>query len=151
MATKTTIFTHRLRISLARLTFCWWRHNRLLMKSQWLENCDSITWKVISNSLDIDFIYGDIHGRSCQNTLLAHAHARRTIEKVTVDIPAHCKLSTTISVRNIVNENSWRLFAKAYAQKALTTALHISQICVFFHSKDPLRMHVFAYKIRGTN
>ena len=23
-------------------------------------------WKVISNSLNIDFIYGDIHGRSCK-------------------------------------------------------------------------------------
>ena len=26
-----------------------------------------VTWIVISNSLDIDFIHGDIHGRSCKN------------------------------------------------------------------------------------
>ena len=30
----------------------WRRHN----------NCDACTWKVISNSLDIDFIHGNIHG-----------------------------------------------------------------------------------------
>ena len=41
---------------------CWWRHNRLLMASQWTDNCDAITWLVISNSLDIDYT----HGRSCK-------------------------------------------------------------------------------------
>ena len=66
MTIKTTIFTHRPRVSLARFSFCWWRHNRLLMTSQWPDNCDTITWIVISNSLDIEFIYGDIHGRSCK-------------------------------------------------------------------------------------
>ena len=59
---KTTIFSHRLYVSLARFLFCWWRHNRLLMMSQWPDNCDSITWILISNLLDIDFI----HGRSCK-------------------------------------------------------------------------------------
>ena len=54
------------RVALARFSFCWWRHNRLLMTSQWPGNCDAITWIVISNSLDIDFIHGDIHGRSCK-------------------------------------------------------------------------------------
>ena len=63
---KTKIFTHRPRGSLAQSTFCWWRHNRVLMTSQWPDNCDAITWIVISNSLDIDFIHGDIHGRSCK-------------------------------------------------------------------------------------
>ena len=63
---KTTIFTHRSRVSLARFSFCWWRHNRLLMTSQWPDNCDAITWIMISNSLDINFIHGDIHGRSCK-------------------------------------------------------------------------------------
>ena len=67
---KTTIFTHRPRVSLARLSFCWWRHNRLPMTSQWPDNCDAITWIVISNSLDIDFIHGDIHDRSCKK--IAH-------------------------------------------------------------------------------
>ena len=60
---KTISFTHRPRVSLARFSFCWWRHNRLLMTSQWPDNCDAITWIVISNSLDIDYIHGDIHGR----------------------------------------------------------------------------------------
>ena len=62
---KTTIISHRPRVSLARFSFCWWRHNRLLMTPQWPDNCDAITWIVMFNSLDIDFIHGDIHGRSC--------------------------------------------------------------------------------------
>ena len=66
MTIQTTLFTHRARVSLARFSFCWWRHNGLLMTSQWPNNCDAITWIVISNSLDIDFIHGDIHGRSCK-------------------------------------------------------------------------------------
>ena len=63
---KTTIFTHRPRDSLARFSFCWWRHNRLLMTLQWPDNCDAITWIMISNSFDIGFINDDIHGRSCK-------------------------------------------------------------------------------------
>ena len=47
-------------------SFCWWRHNRLPMTSQWPDNCGAITWIMISNSLDIDFIYDDIHDRSCK-------------------------------------------------------------------------------------
>ena len=57
---KTTSFTHRPRVSLARFSFCWWRHNRLLMTSQWPDNCDAITWLVNS-------IHGDNHGQSCKN------------------------------------------------------------------------------------
>ena len=53
-------------VSLARFPLCWWRYNWLLMTSQWPDNCDAITWIVISNSLDIDFIHDDIHGRSCK-------------------------------------------------------------------------------------
>ena len=45
---KKAIFTHR-------LTFCWWRHNWLLMTSQWPDNCDAITWIMISNTFDIVF------------------------------------------------------------------------------------------------
>ena len=66
MTLKTRIFKHNPCVSLARFTFCWWRHNRLAMTSQWPDNCDANTWQVISNSLDIDFIHGDIHGRSCK-------------------------------------------------------------------------------------
>ena len=67
------IFTHRPRVSLTRFSLCWWRHNRLLMTSQWPDSCDAITWIMISNSLDIDFIHGDIHGRSCKNISIQHS------------------------------------------------------------------------------
>ena len=66
MTMKSTIFTHRPRVSLARFSFCCWCHNWLLMTSQWADSCDAITWIVISNSLDINFIHDDIHGRSCK-------------------------------------------------------------------------------------
>ena len=63
MTIKTMISTHRPRVSLTRFTFLWWRHNRLLTT---LPNyCDVITWILISNSLDTDFIHSDINGRSC--------------------------------------------------------------------------------------
>ena len=63
---KMTIFTHHLSVSLTQFSFYWWHHNRLLMTSQWLDNCDGIMWIVISNSLDIDFIHGYIQSRSCK-------------------------------------------------------------------------------------
>ena len=53
-------------VSLVRFSFCWRRHNRLLMTSQLPGNCDASTWLVIYISLDIDFIHGDIHGKSCK-------------------------------------------------------------------------------------
>ena len=56
--------------------------SRLLMTSQWPDNYDAITWIVISNSLDIDFIHGDIHDRSCkklQNTWSANNRISRTL------------------------------------------------------------------------
>ena len=56
-----TVFTHRPCVSLARFTYCWWRHNRFLMRSQWPDNCDAIMWTVISNSSDINFVHSDIH------------------------------------------------------------------------------------------
>ena len=70
MMINTKSFTHLPRVSLVRFSFCWWRRNRLLMTSQWPDNCDAITWIVISNSLDIDFIHGDIHVRSCKKRRL---------------------------------------------------------------------------------
>ena len=66
MTIKTTSFTHRPRVALAQFSFCWWRHNRLLMISQWPDSCDAITWIMISNLLDINFIHGDIHGWWCK-------------------------------------------------------------------------------------
>ena len=66
MTIKTKSFTHHPHVSLAWFSFCWWRHNRLLMTSQWPDNCDEITWIMISNSLDINFIHVDIYSRSCK-------------------------------------------------------------------------------------
>ena len=66
---QTTIFSHRPRVSLAWFLFCWWCPNRLLMTSQWPDNCEVITWIVISNSFDIDFIHGHIHGWSCKKKI----------------------------------------------------------------------------------
>ena len=66
MMIKTTIFTHCPLVSLTQFSLCWWRHNRLLMISQLPDICDVIMWIVISNSLDIDFIHGEIQGRSCK-------------------------------------------------------------------------------------
>ena len=67
MMIKTTIFTHHPRVSLARFSFSCWRHNRMLMRSLWPDSCDAITWIMISSSLDIDFIHGDIPRRPCKN------------------------------------------------------------------------------------
>ena len=50
-------------------------HNRLAMTSQWPDNYDANTWQVISNSLDIDFIHYDIHGRSCKNIIFVQWNA----------------------------------------------------------------------------
>ena len=58
---KNDNFTHHPCVSLARFSFCWWRHYLLPMTSQSADNCDAITWTAISNSLDIDFIHGNIH------------------------------------------------------------------------------------------
>ena len=63
---KMMISTHRSYVSLAQFSLFWWRHNQFLMTSQWPDNCEAITWMMISNSLDIDFIHGDIHGRPCK-------------------------------------------------------------------------------------
>ena len=73
---KTTSFTHRPRVSLARFSFCWWRHNRLLVTPQWPNNCEAITWIMVSNSLDIDFIHCDIFGWSCEKNNFATLSCR---------------------------------------------------------------------------
>ena len=67
------------RVLPALFSFCWWRQNRLLMTSQWPDNCDAITWIVIANSLDIDFIHGDVHDRSCKKKLLLHWYSSSSI------------------------------------------------------------------------
>ena len=78
MTLKPMIFTPHPRVSLARFTLCWWRHNRLPMTSQRPDICDTNMWQVISNSLDIDFIHGDIHGRSCKKYKIMYKFACRT-------------------------------------------------------------------------
>ena len=62
MTIKRRSLTHRPGVSTAPWSIWWWCHNRLLMTPQWPVNCDAITWIVISNSLDIDYI----HGRLCK-------------------------------------------------------------------------------------
>ena len=69
MMIKMMIFTQRPCVSLPWFTFCWWHHSGLLMTSQWPDNYDAITWIVISNLLDIDFILGNIHGWSCKKPI----------------------------------------------------------------------------------
>ena len=61
--------SHIIPMSRSLYRLCWWRHNRLAMTSQWPEHCDANTWQVISNSLDIVFIHGDIYGRSCKKCM----------------------------------------------------------------------------------
>ena len=83
MTVKTTIFTHRPRVLPARFSFCVWRPNRLLMTSQWPDNCDAITWIAISNSSDIVFIHGDIHGWSIfRYTFLEYVCLHRRMTKM---------------------------------------------------------------------
>ena len=57
MTIKTTIFTHCIHVSLTQFLFCWWHHNRLLMTSQWPDNCDAIMWIVISNTISISILF----------------------------------------------------------------------------------------------
>ena len=81
--------------------FCWWRHNRLLMTSQWLDNCDAITWIVISNSLDIDYIHGDTHDRVYKKyDLLADACNHNPMMNKWKTI-SFCAISLEINHRNV--------------------------------------------------
>ena len=66
-------YSHIIPVSRELALRCWWRHNRSAMTSQWPDNCDANTWQVISNSLEIDFIHGDIHGGSYKNDTLLTA------------------------------------------------------------------------------
>ena len=74
MTIKTMVFTHQPHVSFARFSFCWWRHDRLPVTSQWPEYYDTISCIMISNSLDIDFINGDIHSWSCNNKRKYKSH-----------------------------------------------------------------------------
>ena len=78
---RTRIFTHHPRTSLALCTFCWWRHNRLAMTSQWPDKCNRKTWQVISNSLDIDF-FTAIFTAGCVRIKISGASIRKFYEMV---------------------------------------------------------------------
>ena len=90
--------------------FCWWRHTRLLMTSEWPASCDALTWIVISNSLDIEFIHGDIHDRSCKKCKFSitslcnprdhctHSLCQDcyTVELITSNLPTYLHMGTTL-------------------------------------------------------
>ena len=42
-------------------------------------NFDASTWKMISNLLDIDFICGDIQGRSCKHIYIPASNSTWTV------------------------------------------------------------------------
>ena len=65
------------------------------MTSLWPGNCDANTWQVISDSLDIDFIHGDIHGRSRKNTeyLIGMLH-----DKQHIILSVHCYIQEIIRI-----------------------------------------------------
>ena len=82
---------------LTQFSFCWWRHNQLLMMSQWPDNCEAITWIMISNSLDIDFIRDDIHGRSRTNFFLLHQSVVNSRNTLTHSFQC-CSTGTEVNV-----------------------------------------------------
>ena len=87
------IFKHRPRASLAQFTFCRWHHNRWMMTPPWPDKCDAFTWKVISKSLDIDFIHGDINDRPCKNvSICTHFQC---FQKFAVSLPIDGLLALT--------------------------------------------------------
>ena len=65
---KTTIFTHRSRVSLARFSYCWWRHNRLLVTSQRPDNQIFTDGRVRNNCICITFNGGLNSGMETHKT-----------------------------------------------------------------------------------
>ena len=64
MTIKTTILILRPRVSLTHFFI------RLMTLQSIADDVTMTRWIVISNSLDIDFIHGDIHDRSCKKITL---------------------------------------------------------------------------------
>ena len=97
------IFTNRPRVSLARFTFCWWRHNRLPMTSQWPGHCGAIMGIMISNSnLNIGFIYGDVRIRSCTNLFqLRSTNSRQIVWNIDMISLNHNGLWASVIGRNV--------------------------------------------------
>ena len=65
----------------------------MAMTSQWPDKCDANTWQVTSNSLDIDFIHDDVHGRSCK--------------KLCEESVWCCKYAKRINCQRCANEWLW--------------------------------------------
>ena len=50
-------------VSLGQFKFCWWYRNHCWWRHKCIiqyNNCDACMWKLISNSLDIDYIHGHL-------------------------------------------------------------------------------------------
>ena len=59
-------------------------------------SCDSTTWIMISNSLDINFVHGDIHYRSCKkwvSTILCVFHITHKIVLVKLHLYASARVT----------------------------------------------------------
>ena len=141
MTIKTKNFTHRPSVSLARFSFCWWRHNRLLMTSQWPDNCDTITWQVISNSLDIDFIHGDIHGRSCKKYAHGFCFAVLCCGYTLTDFPISIRLTSlalwqsndcpSASKATLMNMDKYFMWIHHERLHNHNKAKHNKTVCIF--------------------
>ena len=110
-----------------RCSFCWWRHTRFLITSQWPDICDVITRIDISNSLDIDFINGDIHGRSCKrNAFLCIIF----VKPFTLCL-CHWLVIKVILRGSCVSVVMYIIFSVIAPRYQMTSRLKFDYICVF--------------------
>ena len=101
------------------------------MTSQLPEYCDANTWRVISNSLDINFIPGDIHGQSSRNHYSL------------VTTTPHNALRLEIELQNLV----FPLFMK-YFYKHLRS---VQVMCIFCEKRSTyISMFLYIFKRFGT-
>ena len=96
---------------LARFSFCWWHRNRLMMTSQWPAICDAITRIVISNSLDVDFIHGDIHGRWCKNASFSFPQLDKNNPWLNLMRPFGPEWNVPSDVRKSLRQKIWKYSA----------------------------------------
>ena len=89
----------------------------LLMTSQWPDNCDAITWKVISDSFDIDFVHGDIHDRSCRKL------SYRTPQW---DVPIHLYYIFNDGLTNVI---AWVINSILHTDKIIYPCPNIRKLC----------------------
>ena len=108
--TSSPCLTHRSLLS-------WWRHNRLLMTSQWPDDCDAITWKMISNSFDIDFIHSDIHGPSCK---------KLSYHTPQWSVPIHLYYIFNDGITKVI---AWVINSILHTTKLIYPCLNIRKLC----------------------